>query len=158
MSTVIQRVRVIARSRNGLRSRQRGLLRLGFPVRFFLEQRDLTGEDIESLLLRLRDERTLVDRKFRVVDERVRQVVVLRPQVLFLLLDMRRDEMSTCRLTTACTRFRTFLVFFSPPPSVPAPDSGAPSPSLSLSYRFAARGGVAGRCPVALASEATSTS
>ena len=90
---ITQRVRVITWTRDGFRRGQRGLLRLGFPVRFLLEQRNLAGEDVEPLLLRLCDERALVDREFRVVDERVRQVVVLRAQVLLLLLRciQRRD-------------------------------------------------------------------
>lgn len=83
---VIQRVRVVTRTRDGLRRRQRRLLRLGFPMRFLLEQGHFARENVESLLLRLRDECALVDCQFRIVDEWVRQVVVLRPQVLFLLL------------------------------------------------------------------------
>jgi hypothetical protein len=63
-------------------------------MRFLLEQRDFTGEDVKSLLLRLRDECALVDREFRVVNERVRQVVVFRPKILFLLLVYaQRDKM-----------------------------------------------------------------
>ena len=84
---VSQRVRVVTRTRDGLRRRQRRLLRLGFPMRFLLEQGHFAREYVESLLLRLRDERALVDRQLRIVDEWIRQVVVLRPQVLFLLLN-----------------------------------------------------------------------
>lgn len=125
-------------------------------MRFLLEQRDFTREDVKSLLLRLRDECALVDREFRVVNERIRQVVVLRPEILFLLLVYaQRDKI--VRSQTHIRVFLTFLPFFSPPPSVPMPDSGAPSPSLSLSYGFTAAGGDAGRCPVSLASAATST-
>lgn len=63
-------------------------------MRFLLEQRDFTGEDVKSLLLRLRDKCALVDREFRVVNERVRQVVVFRPKILFLLLVYaQRDKM-----------------------------------------------------------------
>lgn len=43
-------------------------------------------EGVKSLLFRPRDKRALFDCEFRVVNEWVRQVVVLRPKILFLLL------------------------------------------------------------------------
>ena len=79
-------MRVITWARNRLRCWQDGLLRLGFPLRFLLEERDLARKYIEPLLFRLSDERPLVNRKLRVVDERVCQVIILRPQILLLLL------------------------------------------------------------------------
>ena len=51
----------------------------------------------------------------------------------------------------------TFWSLFSSPPSVPMPDSSAPSSSLSLLHRFTAAGGDARRYPVALASAAIFT-
>jgi hypothetical protein len=79
MSVSVLRVWVITWTRNRFRCRQNGLLRLGLPVRFLFEERDFAREHIEPLLFRLRDERPLVNRKFRVVDKRVRQIIILRP-------------------------------------------------------------------------------
>jgi hypothetical protein len=90
MIAVTQCVWVITWSCDGLGCWQCSLFRFGFSVRFLFEQGDLAREDVEPLLLGLRDECALVDREFRVVDERVRQVVVLRSQVLFLLLGIAR--------------------------------------------------------------------
>ena len=48
-------------------------------MRFLLEERDFAREEVESLLLRLRDKRALVNGKLSVVDERVCQGIVLCP-------------------------------------------------------------------------------
>lgn len=69
---VIERVWVVTRTRNRFRCWQYRLLGLGLLLRFLLEERDFARENIEPLLLRLRDKRPLVNRKFRVVDKRVR--------------------------------------------------------------------------------------
>ena len=76
MITVVQCVRIIARPRDGFGRRQRRPLRLGFPMRFLLEQRDLAREHVEPLLFRLRDEGPLIDRQLRIVDERIGQIII----------------------------------------------------------------------------------
>lgn len=51
---------------------------------FTLSSATLTGEEVKSLVLRLYTERVHVDRELRLVNERVRQVVILRPKVLLI--------------------------------------------------------------------------
>ena len=96
-----------------------------------MKESHLAGEDVETLLYGV-----LVDRQFRIIHERIRQVIVLCSQVLFLFLYI-CDVVEA--MSTQCYNLGTRPTNFSYPPETPStvtitllpPATAAPLPQPS---------------------------